>query len=234
MDGWDLAGEVWTILFIPMAMIVVLSLAWHALKLSREVVRIPPAVGRHPNKDDPEALRKTIARLKGLRSGYRRGLFLNWAQLGLFGVLLPAMLLFEVCLYVSSVVGVSVFASSEDSWSRANPTDLQAAAYVWDQISSALTLGLFEMWQWKPWTTSIVHDPKAPGVLPILFFFRAIIDFFSGAWIFAGILALWNAAVAKTNIQRRIDQHEGELLIAVQAQVSNHAASPPIEVAKAA
>lgn len=234
MISWEIGEEVWRIGFIPAALALLVGLAWHALRISREVVRVPPVLGRHPSKDDPEALRRTILRLQDIRSSYRRGLLGNWFQLGLFGVFLPLVLFFLVCLHSTYVPNAGVFVLV-GGVSSVVPTAPQALIYALDQISSALTLGLFEMWQWKPWRAIVVHDPQTPGVLPVLFLFRGIIDFFSGAWIFGGVLALWNGLIARNKIQERIKRHNEELLNAVRAQaIKTAGADQPTDLPVAA
>ena len=121
MAGWEITEEVWRIGFIPLAMMLIMGSAWHAFEISRKVVRMPPVLGRHPNKDDPDALRKTIQRLKDLRSSYRRGLLWNWFQLGFFGVVLPAVLFFWVCLNGAYVLDAGAFVhvgGSGRAWSH--------------------------------------------------------------------------------------------------------------------
>lgn len=234
MNAWEVAEQVWRFGFIPLAIALLAIVARHAWKVSNVVVREPPVLGRRPNKGSPDALKATIKRLQRLENRYTLLVALNWLQVGLFGIVLPVLLFFNVCLYATALVEASPFVLSGDgSWRRVTPSEQQVVWYVWDQILDPLTLGLADTAQW-PMSSVVTHDTNNIVAVAVVFLFRGIVNFFGVSWVISAFFGAAQAKLGRTKIQERINEHDQELAAATQEKANATAPTEKPELSLAA
>jgi hypothetical protein len=213
MAGWELSN-------VAFVFFVVLSLAVSvacALYLSNETIAEPALRGRPPTT--LSGIEKAIVRFQRLKNEFLLRWFTNTALVGRFGVVIPSALFFLACFKATSFSETSPFIFSADgSTFPRHPTDDQLVAYVWGQIQNSLTLGYFDTVR-AP-VSEILHDASNIRMFATVFVFRAVIDFFSVGWLFAGMFG----ALGRTRIQNRIEEYEGERMKLKQANPSLAAA----------